>query len=89
MSTTNEFDTNPNGYIKIQIQNGPIKENGINGCQVDDVIIWCKEKLHNFNKVIASPYNDEAICHLNKALKALQARTADREDRGVEGTYKA
>jgi len=89
MSRGNEFNTDPNGYINIQIQNGPIRENGINGCQIDDVIIWCKDKLLGFNSIMSSPHNEEAIGHLNNALKSLLARTADREERGVEGTSNA
>ena len=31
--------------VKFTIQSGPIKEFGVNGCQIDDVIEWVKEKI--------------------------------------------
>lgn len=86
---SNEFFAEMDSYIDIQIQDGPIKENGVNGCQIDDVIIWCQRKLHKFNSAVPSQYNDKALYHLNEALKALLARTEEREARGVEGTSQA
>lgn len=80
-------------YIEIQLQNGPIKENGVNGCQIDDVIKWCRDKVVEFNnriredgKSFACRENSVAITKLDEALMWLQRRTENREARGVEGT---
>lgn len=35
--------------VKFIIQSGPIKEFGVNGCQIEDVIAWTKEKIEGFN----------------------------------------
>ena len=76
-----------NQYINIKYQEGPIKENGVNGCQVDDVIAFAKATLKKLNK---PPYecdeNWNAIAMLSKAQEHLGKRTKDREDRDVEGT---
>lgn len=74
-------------HINIQLQDGPIKEVGVNGCQIDDVIKWTIDKLKGFNEKVPSPYTSRAIGHLGKAISELEARTLDRSKRGVEGTY--
>ena len=72
--------------ITFRIQNGPIKEAGINGCQVDTIIETAKKILEGLNAKFPSEYNKTAINNLDLAIKALQQRTKDREKRGVEGT---
>ena len=39
-----------NGERYIKIQNGPIKENGVNGCQVDTIIEATKAIIEGLNK---------------------------------------
>lgn len=74
-------------FSTIVLQNGPIQEVGVNGDQIDDIIRFAKEKLEEFNTgKHASLWNDDAIFFLDKALKALAKRTAERQARGVEGT---
>ena len=76
-------------YINIELQNGPIKENGVNGCQIDEVVEWCKNVIEQLN---TPPYacreNSMAITKLDEALMWLQRRTENREKRGVEGYNK-
>jgi hypothetical protein len=72
--------------IEFQIQNGPIKEVGKNGCQVDSLILTAKLMIEGLNKNFPSHYNERAISGLERALNALRERTEDREKRGVEGT---
>ena len=74
--------------IVFKIQNGPIKENGVNGCQVDTLIAVAKQMLLKLNENFASHYNTSAIAHLEGAYNALKARKLDREKRGVEGYNK-
>ncbi len=76
-------------YIGFSIQNGPIKENGVNGCQVDTLIETALVIIDGLNKKFPSDHNQAAIISLEEALMHLKARTKDRETRGVEGYNKA
>ena len=76
-------DTNS---LSFTLQNGPVKEKGINGCQVDTIIGVAAEILSKLNDKNPSGYNECAVWCLEAALGALRARTKDREARGVEGT---
>lgn len=72
--------------ITFKIQNGPIKENGVNGCQVDTLIHAARHIIHELNKKYPCAENVSANTYLRHALECLEKRTADREARGVEGT---
>ena len=61
-------------------------QNGTTNEAVLEVLI---HRMKVLNEKMHSPFNDEAIAHLEGALKALNARTAEREERGVEGTPEA
>lgn len=76
-------DVNSIAFI---IQNGPIKENGVNGCQVDTLIETAKLIIEGRNKKFWCKENAEVIFHLTQALESLKNRKLDREKRGVEGT---
>lgn len=71
--------------ISFQIQNGPVNEVGLNGCQVDTVIEAAKIMLEGLNKKFPCRENSAAITKLDEALHWLDHRTKDRESRGVEG----
>jgi hypothetical protein len=75
--------------VKFTIQSGPIKEFGVNGCQIDDVIIWAKEKIEGFNKAFPCRENSLVITKLEEALLWSLKRKLDREKRQVEGLNKA
>ncbi|NBK25836.1 MAG: hypothetical protein EOM68_27960 [Spirochaetia bacterium] len=75
--------------ISFRIQNGPIKEVGVNGCQVDTLIHAAKKILEGLDAKFPSEYNKLAINKLDMALCHLAERTRDREVRGVEGTNQA
>jgi len=72
--------------VKFTIQSGPIKEFGVNGCQIDDVIAWAKEKIEGFNKAFPCRENSVIITKLDEALLWSMKRKMDREKRQVEGT---
>jgi hypothetical protein len=72
--------------VLFHIQSGPIKEFGVNGCQIDDVIRWAKEKIVEFNEKFPCPENHAAIVNLQGAIDNLEFRRKSREQRGVEGT---
>lgn len=71
--------------LAFTIQNGPIKENGINGCQVDTVILAAKTIIEGLNAQFPCRENSLAITKLDEALMWLEARKKDRVQRGVEG----
>lgn len=78
----------------IHWQDGPLvkSEGGTrlapNGAFVEGVIEAAKGRLEHYQSTkFACPENESAIIHLDLALAALEARTADREERGVEGTH--
>ena len=75
--------------ITFRIQNRPIKEVGVNGCQVDTLIHAAKKILEGLDAKFPSEYNKLAINKLDMALSHLEQRTKDREARGVEGTSNA
>lgn len=72
---------------EINFQNGPIKENGVNGVMNEDLLAVVVDRLDGFQ---AGPYacedNEEARQHILSALECLGRRTKAREARGVEGT---
>jgi hypothetical protein len=74
--------------ISFKLQNGPIKEVGINGCQVDTLIETAKIIIEKFNAEFPSRENAVVITKLDEALLWLMKRKIDREKRGVEGKSK-
>lgn len=93
-----EQDIRPNNYIYVRhdvnslsftLQNGPIKEVGTNGCQVNEVIEAAKIIIEGLNAKFPCRENSMAITKLDEALMWLEKRTKDREKRGVEGLSKA
>lgn len=97
---TNEYEKEirPNTFICVNdeknsisftIQNGPIKENGVNGCQVDTIIETARIMITNLNKKFPCDESFDAISNLDNALFHLKIRKQNRELRGVEGYNKA
>ena len=89
-----EKDIRPNHFIYVRqdknslsftLQDGPVKENGINGCQVDTVIEAAKIIIEGLNKQFPCRENAIALTKLDETLMWLAKRKADREIRGVEG----
>jgi hypothetical protein len=74
--------------VKFTIQSGPIKEFGVNGCQIDSVIEWAKIKIEEFNKAFPCRENSIIITKLDEALLWSMKRKVDREKRNVEGLNK-
>lgn len=72
--------------ISFTVQNGPIKEVGINGCQVDAIVETAKLIIEGLNKKFPCRENAMAITKLDEALMWLRERTRKRIDRNVEGT---
>jgi hypothetical protein len=94
----NDANGNPAGGtttgtgISISWQNGPLGRGADrkepNGAFVEGVIAAAIDRLEYYQaSKFASPYNADAIVDLKHALRILEARTADREKRDVEGTH--
>src|SRR4029079_15487137 len=77
------------GSLSVTLQNGPIKEAGVNGCQIDTIIEAAKLILEGLQKEFPCRENACAITKLDEALHWLLHRKLDREARAVEGTAKA
>jgi len=80
--------TNRLNMISFRIQDGPIKEHGVNGCQVDTLIEAAKMIIEGLNKNFPCQENYNAISRLEDALMWLGQRKKNREQRGVEGLNK-
>lgn len=71
----------------VQFQNGPVKENGVNGCHQEDLLIIVIDRLEHFQRGdFACKENDYALQKIREALVCLRDRTNTRVERGVEGT---
>lgn len=79
------IDTDLN-IIAFRIQNGPAKEVGVNGCQVDTLIHAARAIIVGLNKKFPCNENDLAIDRLTDAIEWLETRTKNRLARQVEGT---
>jgi hypothetical protein len=74
--------------LEAVIQNGPIKEVGKNGCQIDDVITFCLHFIEELHEKFPCNENRIAIDLLLNTIRVLALRKKDREKRGVEGEKK-
>ena len=72
--------------ISFTIQSGPVKEVGVNGCQVDTLIAAARLIISGLNEKFPCRENSIAITKLDEAIMWLEKRKQDREQRGVEGT---
>ncbi len=78
--------------INITWQDGPLGRDeeriAPNGAFVEGVIAAAIDRLNYYqDSKFKCGTNADAIYHLEKALKCLEARTQEREARGVEGTH--
>jgi len=89
-----EKDIRPHNFVYVRqdvnslaftLQKGPIKEVGVNGCQIDTIIDTARLILVRLNKNFPCRENALAITKLEESLHWLDHRKKDREKRGVEG----
>lgn len=85
MARNDGLELPENPFIQITLQDGPIREVGTNGCQIDDVVKWSIDVLEQLNAKFPCLENKYAIEDLKTAAAWLEARRVDRERRGVEG----
>lgn len=75
--------------VKFTIQNGPIKEVGVNGVQATDMLVYSRHLFTSLNNSYPCDENRMAINAIDLAIEAQKMRTRDREKRGVEGKSEA
>ena len=80
-------DYQENEYLnRIDFQNGPIQERGVNGVQNEDLLAIVIHRLQGFQAGnFACRENAIALTKIQEAMMWLEKRTADRKARGVEG----
>lgn len=72
---------------RIEFQNGPIKDVGVNGISQEALLAVIIDRLRSFQAAqYACRENAIALTKCEEALMWLQKRTQDRLRRGVEGT---
>jgi hypothetical protein len=71
---------------RIVWQDGPVSEVGVQGDQPETILPIIIDRLRTVSKDHPNRETSLAITHCEEALHWLQARKADREARGVEGT---
>jgi hypothetical protein len=71
------------------LQDGPVKEVGVNGVQIDGVVEWARDVIAGFNERFPCRENSLIITKLDEALLWSLKRKLDREKRDVEGRDKA
>jgi len=74
--------------IRIKLQSGTIKENGVNGVQVVDLLEYIRNIYIEFDTAFPCIENAFTINTIQEAIHWQTKRTADREKRGVEGYNK-
>lgn len=77
-----------NESLHFTIQDGPIKEVGVNGLQATDLLNFTKELFKSLNKDFPCRENALTITKIEEAIHWQDARTRDRESRKVEGYNK-
>jgi len=78
------------GYINIRFQCGPVKEVGVNGTSIENVLELLIERLRGFQKgPFSCRENAVAITKMEEAAMWLEKRTQARVKAGVEGTNQA
>ncbi len=81
----NIVDTGNLSRIGIDLQSAPISEVGIDGMQIEDIILVIAEIIKSFNSKFPCRENSIVITKLEEAHLWCLKRKMDRETRGVEG----
>ena len=80
-------DGGVNPMCRIDFQNGPVQEHGINGITQEALPAIVEDRMIGFQSgPFACRENAVALAKIQEAMMWLQKRTLDRVRRGVEGT---
>lgn len=80
------FANHKTGTLCFRLQDGPIKEVGVNGCQIDQVLMMTRHIIGRLNDRYPCTENEHIIQSIDSALYWSEKRKKDREARQVEGT---
>lgn len=87
LDANTEFDPAKDLLAKIHFQEGPVKENGVNGVANEDLLVMVVRRLQAFQETeFKCRENAMAITKIEEALLWLRKRTMGRENRDVVGT---
>lgn len=75
-------------FSNIHFQNGPVKENGVNGLTSEALLAILIHRTKILNDNFPCDENKRAITYMENALALFEQRTKDRLNRGVEGQNK-
>lgn len=75
--------------VFFMLQDGPIKEHGVNGAQIDAVLEFVRNTIARFHDAVPCRENAIVLTKIDEALLWLWKRKSDREKRNVEGTQLA
>jgi len=73
------------GGVDLNFQNGPVQDNGVNGITNEALLAVLIHRTKYLDDKFGCDENKRAIQHMEDALVNLEARTARRIARGVEG----
>ena len=88
LDTAEDYIVVDDRQVTFTIQDGPIGEVGVNGIQVTDMLGFVKEVYKSLNSAFPCRENSITITKIEEAIHWQDARTKDRESRGVEGQNK-
>lgn len=72
----------------VKFQKGPVKNVGLNGIFLEDLLLICIDQLEHFqNSEFACQENEDTLRHLRDALACVRSRQYERSLRGVQGKY--
>lgn len=71
--------------VDLEFQNGPVQEHGVNGLTNEALLATLIHRTKYLDNKFGCDENKRAIQHMEEALVNLEARTARRIARGVEG----
>ncbi len=77
-----------NNVISFTIQDGPIKEVGVNGIQVTDMLSYLRQVYQSLNSDFPCLENEITIKNIECGIETQLLRTKNRQARGVEGYNK-
>ena len=80
-----EFIKVAGNNVVFTIQDGPINEAGMNGCQAQDMLEFVKHLFKSLDESFPCQENKNTITYISKALHWQNERNKDRILRGVEG----
>jgi len=76
-------------YYRIQFQEGPVRQMGINGTQANEVLTAIGAYLYACNSQLPCRETSLAITKIEEAVFWLNERTRKRLEQNVEGTNEA